>query len=143
MWDSGSTLFVVNLLHPGNHPVTIIEITFLQVTKKQRMPNLLAVTFPEGPWQVCSHCGWLFLGIILPFVIGSLPHKQIGRLHVDSSFCFIKHRFSCICSFFRSQELLSAVEQERKRRSRNRSTPSPTTVISFPEDFGIGQVFHI
>ncbi|XP_056161567.1 E3 ubiquitin-protein ligase RHF1A-like [Syzygium oleosum] len=38
-----------------------------------------------------------------------------------------------------SQELLSAVEQERKRRSRNRSTPSPTTVISFPEDFGIGQ----
>ncbi|XP_010035409.2 E3 ubiquitin-protein ligase RHF1A [Eucalyptus grandis] len=38
-----------------------------------------------------------------------------------------------------SQELLSAVEQERKRRSRNRSTPSPTTVVSFHEDFGIGQ----
>lgn len=38
-----------------------------------------------------------------------------------------------------SQELLSAVEQERKRRSRNRSTTSPTAVISFHEGFGIGQ----
>ena len=65
---------------------------------------------------------------------------SVVKLYVDQSnligYCF------CLCTFvilFSSQELLAAVETERRLRSRN-STPASMVVSHLDDDYDVEQV---